>query len=102
MINLVSLLLMVITCTAFAQEVVVDPSDIVDLSGLAVGDIALKVAAIVGVCSALVQLLVRITAITPGTKDDAYATMAQKALSWVIVVLDRLALNPDKSAARKR
>ena len=56
---------------------------------------------IVGAASAIVAALIPIAKLTPTQKDDLYLSKAQKALVWIISILDRLAINPDQSKARR-
>ncbi|WZL14754.1 hypothetical protein [Vibrio phage vB_VpaM_XM1] len=56
---------------------------------------------IVGASSAIVAALIPIAKLTPTSKDDEFLSGAQKFLAWLISILDRLAINPDQSKARK-
>ena len=56
---------------------------------------------IIGAASAIVAALIPIAKLTPTQKDDIFLSKAQKMLLWLISILDRLAINPDQSKARK-
>lgn len=56
---------------------------------------------IIGAASAIVAALVPLAKLTPTSKDDILLSKAEKALAWLIAMLDRLAINPDQSKARK-
>lgn len=57
---------------------------------------------IVGVASMLVAAARAIADITPNTKDDRWVSKAEKVIAAIVAVLDRLALNPDDAAARRK
>lgn len=57
--------------------------------------------AAVGAASLLVQAIARITDLTPSDRDNELVTRAGKAVVWVAVVLDRIALNLPSNKARR-
>jgi len=57
--------------------------------------------ALVGAASLIVAGLEKIAKLTPTHKDDEAISTAKRWLAWVIAILDRLALNPDKNSARE-
>lgn len=57
---------------------------------------------IVGVASLVTKGVTTVTKITPNTKDDAFASKLEANVSKVVSVLDKLALNPDISKARRK
>lgn len=59
------------------------------------------VTALVGAASLIVAGLEKIAKLTPTDKDDAAISTAKRWLAWIIAILDRLALNPDKNSARE-
>ena len=60
-----------------------------------------KAAAIVGCASLAVRAFDTVASITPNTKDDEYAHSMVRGLGYVVMILDRLALNPPADSARK-
>lgn len=56
--------------------------------------------AIIGFASVLVQALEKIAKITPNTKDDEYIGVIKKYLGYAASILNFVALNLPKSAAR--
>lgn len=54
----------------------------------------------VGTASILFKALEKIAGVTPTTKDDEFVSKVKKWLGFLSSVLDRLALNPDKTKAR--
>lgn len=61
---------------------------------------AVLLTTIVGTASVIFKALEKIAHITPTTKDDEFVGKVRKALGFLSALLDRLALNPDKSKAR--
>ena len=59
------------------------------------------IATVVGTASIIFAALSKVTGITPTTKDDKFVSTAQKIISQVLAILDRLGFNPDQSKARK-
>lgn len=59
------------------------------------------VTTIVGAASLIVAALIKVAKLTPTSKDDAWLSGAQSFLAGIIALLDRLALNPDQSKARR-
>lgn len=55
---------------------------------------------ITGTASYIFQILEKIADLTPTDKDNEYLGKAQRALAYVIAILDRIAVNPDKEHAR--
>ncbi len=55
---------------------------------------------IIGAASALFAALSKLTGLTATKKDDVFVGKAQRVLSAILAVLDRLGLNPDKKNAR--
>ena len=66
-----------------------------------IGNIVVILTTIVGAASMILAGLRKIANITPTTVDDEWVSKAEKALAFVVKLLDRLALNPDSEAARK-
>lgn len=66
-----------------------------------IGNIVVILTTIVGAASMILAGLRKIANITPTTVDDEWVSKAEKALAFAVKLLDRLALNPDQSAARK-
>jgi hypothetical protein len=56
---------------------------------------------IIGAASIIVSGLKKIAELTPTDKDDKALATIEKFLGSVLIVLDRLALNPDKDHARE-
>lgn len=56
---------------------------------------------VVGSASAIVAALEEIAKVTPTTKDDILVGKLRRFISRVVAVLDRVALNPDKTKARE-
>lgn len=61
---------------------------------------AVLLTTIVGTASIIFKALEKIAHVTPTTKDDEFVSKVRKALGFLSALLDRLALNPDKSKAR--
>lgn len=59
---------------------------------------AVLLTTIVGTASVLFKALEKIAHITPTTKDDEFVGKVRKWLSFLSVLLDRLALNPKRDA----
>lgn len=59
------------------------------------------VATIVGAASLIVAALIEVAKLTPSSKDDEWLSGAQAFLASIIKILDRLALNPDQTKARR-
>lgn len=59
------------------------------------------VATIIGAASVIVAALIKVAKLTPSSKDDAWLSGAQAFLAGVIKILDRLAINPDQTKARR-
>lgn len=56
---------------------------------------------VIGSASLIVAALEKIAGITPNTKDDYYVGKAKRFLGRVTVIIDKIALNPNKDKARK-
>lgn len=56
---------------------------------------------VVGAASMILAGLRQIANITPNTMDDVWVGKAERFIARIVAVLDRLALNPDKTAARE-
>lgn len=61
---------------------------------------AVLLTTIVGTASVIFKALEKIAQVTPTTKDDEFVGKVRKYLGFLSALLDRLALNPDKSKAR--
>ena len=59
------------------------------------------VTTIVGAASVIVAALIKVAKLTPTSKDDEWLSGAESFLATIIKLLDRLALNPDQSKARR-
>lgn len=59
------------------------------------------VTTIVGAASVIVAALVKVAKLTPSSKDDEWLSGAEEFLASIIKILDRLALNPDQTKARR-
>lgn len=59
------------------------------------------VTTIVGAASVIVAALVKVAKLTPSSKDDEWLSGAEAFLASIIKILDRLALNPDQTKARR-
>ena len=60
------------------------------------------VPSVIGIASLLVKAFSIFAKITPSKKDDVLAGTLEKWLTKIVAFFDRIALNPDSSAARKR
>ncbi len=56
---------------------------------------------IVGAASLILAGLRKIANITPTTTDDIWVSKAEAFIAGAVKFLDRLAMNPDKTAARE-
>lgn len=61
---------------------------------------AVLLSTVVGTASIIFKALEKIAQVTPTTKDDEFVGKVRKYLGFLSALLDRLALNPDKSKAR--
>ncbi len=59
------------------------------------------VTTIIGAASVIVAALIKVAKLTPSSKDDEWLSGAQAFLAVIIKILDRLALNPDQTKARR-
>lgn len=60
------------------------------------------ISALVGVASAISAALRAIANVTPNTADDEFAGSFSRVVGRIQKMLDRLALNPDSSKARRK
>lgn len=56
---------------------------------------------VTGASSYIVQGLEKLTKLTPTEKDDILLGKVKRGLAFLIALLDRIALNPDKDNARE-
>lgn len=59
------------------------------------------VTTVIGAASVIVAALIKVAKLTPTSKDDEWLSGAESFLASAIKLLDRLALNPDQSKARR-
>lgn len=59
-------------------------------------------ASLVGVASALSALIRVVAKVTPNEADDQFASRMSRFVGKLQKILDRLAMNPDASKARKK
>lgn len=57
--------------------------------------------AVVGTASAIVHGITKVTSVTPSTKDDEYASKVEWGLSWLTLLLSKIALNPKQELPKK-
>lgn len=67
-----------------------------------IDDIILWVTAAIGAASLIVKGLQLIANVTPSQKDNQWLSEAQKVIVKIQAILDRIALNPDNTEARKK